>query len=80
MVFFRKRDLLAMLAEDFTDIRCVHDQMLLDFQRPARLRGGPLDAWILRLSRLPGAAAVVWALAQLGLTGRVAFRCRRGGA
>src|SRR2546421_7259357 len=77
MVFFRKRDLDALLATDFNVVRSAHDETPIDFWRPARRRHHAIDRWILRFFRLPGSSLLVVLLARLGLTGRVAFRCRR---
>ncbi len=77
MVFFRKNDLNEMLAERFDVIRSCHQSTPIDFQRPARLRGSPVDAYILRFFDSAMGLWMVRRLAQFKLMGRVSYRCRR---
>lgn len=77
MVFFRKNDLDEMLEERFDVIRSCHQSTPIDFQRPARLRGAPVDAYIARFFQSAAGRWLVWRLAQFKLMGRVSYRCRR---
>lgn len=77
MVFFCKNDLNEMLEERFEVIRSCHQSTPIDFQRPARLRGAPVDAYISRFFHSGLGLWLVWRLAQMKLMGRVSYRCRR---
>jgi 2-polyprenyl-3-methyl-5-hydroxy-6-metoxy-1,4-benzoquinol methylase len=77
MVFFRKNDLNEMLEEHFDVIRSCHQSTPIDFQRPARLRGAPVDAYIGRFFHSAAGIWLVRRLAQFKLMGRVSYRCRR---
>lgn len=77
MVFFRKNDLDEMLEERFDVIRSCHQSTPIDFQRPARLRGAPFDAYISRFFHSAVGLWLVRRLAQFKLMGRVSYRCRR---
>lgn len=77
MVFFRKHDLNEMLEERFDVIRSCHQSTPIDFQRPARLRGAPVDAYIFRFFNSAVGLWLVRRLAQFKLMGRVSYRCRR---
>lgn len=77
MVFFRKNDLNEMLEERFDVIRSCHQSTPIDFQRPARLRGAPVDAYIFRFFHSAVGIWLVRRLAQFKLMGRVSYRCRR---
>ena len=77
MVFFRKRDLDAMLRNDFDEVDSWHQNTPIDFQRPASLREGRYDNRLRNFfSSRPG-GHVVSLLARLKLMGRVSYRCRR---
>lgn len=77
MVFFRKNDLNEMLEERFDVIRSCHQSTPIDFQRPARLRGAPVDPYISRFFHSTLGLWLVRRLAQFKLMGRVSYRCRR---
>lgn len=77
MVFFRKNDLDKMLEDRFEVIRSCHQSTPIDFQRPARLRGAPVDAYISSFFQSKAGLWVVRRLAHLKLMGRVSYRCRR---
>ena len=77
MVFFRKNDLNKMLQDRFHVIRSCHQSTAIDFQRPARLRGAPVDAFISRFFHSSVGLWLVRRLAQFKLMGRVSYRCRR---
>lgn len=77
MVFFRKNDLNEMLEERFDVIRSCHQSTPIDFQRPARLRGAPVDPYISRFFHSAVGGWLVRRLAQFKLMGRVSYRCRR---
>jgi 2-polyprenyl-3-methyl-5-hydroxy-6-metoxy-1,4-benzoquinol methylase len=77
MVFFRKNDLNQMLEKRFDVIRSCHQSTPIDFQRPARLRGAPVDAYIGRFFHSAVGLWLVRWLAQFKLMGRVSYRCRR---
>lgn len=77
MVFFRKHDLNKMLEGRFEVLRSCHQSTPIDFQRPARLRGAPVDAYISRFFQSTVGLWVVRRLAHLKLMGRVSYRCRR---
>ena len=77
MVFFRKRDLNAMLRADFDKIESWHQSTPIDFQRPASLRDDRYDTPLRNFFAGRTGARAVSLLARLNLMGRVSYRCRR---
>lgn len=80
MVYLRMADIHEMVAEDFDQVECFHQNAPVDFLRPATWRrpenklSDRLIAWLAkaRVGLLIGEV-----LARKGQTCRVSFRCRR---
>jgi len=77
MVFFRKRDIDAMLRSEFARIHSWRQSTPIDFQRPARLRGARFDPPLCKFFKSRTGARTIQVLARLNLMGRISYRCRR---
>jgi 2-polyprenyl-3-methyl-5-hydroxy-6-metoxy-1,4-benzoquinol methylase len=82
MVYLRKQDIYAMLAEEFEHIECFHQAAPIDFVRSSTWReqggyGTPFDRWVLAFAESRSVQALHVLLAWLGLTCRVSFRCQK---
>jgi len=77
MVHFRKRDVYQMISEDFENIKCFHQNAPIDFVRPAKWRGNPIDKLISRVASSSAAELLCLFLVWTGQTCRVSFSCRK---
>ena len=77
LIYFRRRDLYAMLRDQFSHIECVHQNTPIDIVWAASWRGKPVDRIVAAVARSFMGSAIGLLLTALGLTSRVSFRCRK---
>lgn len=85
MVFFRKKDLIDMLKDDFEDIKIYHQPISVDFYRPSEARikdgkGNRLERWFDKFVISLGWNTwnvCLLPLAMLGMTSRVSVHCKK---